>query len=256
MDARPIGVFDSGMGGLGVLKTLREALPHEDFVYYGDNANAPYGDKPPADIIRMSEACADFLVQNGCKAIVVACNTASAAAVEQLRARFDVPIVAMEPAIRPASRMLKDGKVLVLATHNTLTMEHYQNRMLEVGLQDRAINLPGPQLVEYVEEGKLDEQVVQQTVAEMIEPYQNDSIEFVVLGCTHFLHLRRPIENAVWACWPEAQVIDGNDGTARQLCRVLEANGLYNTQTGKGKISFYTSGDETFLASLFTQLMA
>ena len=255
MNDHPIGVFDSGMGGLGVLKDFILQLPNERFIYYGDNANVPYGDKSRDQIIALSSQCCRFLIEKGAKLVVVACNTASAAAIDVLRAQFDLPIVAIEPATRPAAKLANGGKILVMATRNTLTLDHYQNRMAEIGIQDQVINLPCPQLVELVEAGELDTPRARDTIAILLEPFAREKIDVIVLGCTHFLHYKEPILKTAQYFWPDVHVIDGNAGITRQLIRVLDEYDLAAGQGKKGETTFYTSGDEAYYAPLFARLM-
>lgn len=255
MDTRPIGCFDSGLGGVSVLRSFIQTLPNESYIYYGDNKNAPYGDKPVDDIIRLSMDCCDFLLDKGVKVIAVACNTATSAALTTLRAQYSLPIVAMEPAIRPAAQMLGEGKMLVMATYNTLSLDHYQNRVHEIGMDEKAINLPCGEIVEMVERGVTNSPEMHGLIRRLFAPVEGENVEVVVLGCTHFVFVRPTVEEIAGRIWPGVKVIDGNEGTARQLKRVLMENGLDCPEGSKGSVSFYTSGDAEFYRPLFQNLL-
>lgn len=251
----PIGVFDSGVGGLGTLKALIRQLPGEDFLYYGDNANAPYGNRSEADICALSTRCVEFLLNRGAKCIVVACNTASSASIVSLRTRYKVPFVAMEPAVRPAAQLVKDGKVMVLATCATLRQKLFRMRVAECGIQQHVLPVGCPELVELVEQGVCEGPRIQTVLRQKFEPIRHEKIDVAVLGCTHFLHLKAPIARMVHSYWPQAPVIDGDAGTAHQLQHVLETNGLLRARASGGQVNYFTSGDEAAYLPLFRQLM-
>ena len=221
---------------------MRE-LPGEDFCYYGDNAHAPYGTKPVEQIRALSFACTQFLLDKGCQVVVVACNTASSAAIDAMRAHFSVPFVAMEPAVRPAARLRKQGRILVLATQATLRQQLFQARIVECGIQQAVLPVPCPQWVELIEQGFLHTSQMEQAVQQALVPYRKERIDVIVLGCTHFAHIRPLIEREACSLWPQAQVIDGNEGTAHQLSRVLHRAHLRTGRTQGGAVQLYTSGD-------------
>lgn len=221
---------------------MRE-LPGEDFCYYGDNAHAPYGTKPVEQIRALSFACTQFLLDKGCQVVVVACNTASSAAIDAMRAHFSVPFVAMEPAVRPAARLRKQGRILVLATQATLRQQLFQARIVECGIQQAVLPVPCPQWVELIEQGFLHTSQMEQAVQQALVPYRKERIDVIVLGCTHFAHIRPLIEREARSLWPQAQVIDGNEGTAHQLSRVLHRAHLRTGRTQGGAVQLYTSGD-------------
>lgn len=254
MDNRPIGLFDSGLGGLSVLKSFVEAMPEESFIYYGDNGNAPYGDKPVEEITRLSMDCCRFLIDRGVKVIVVACNTASAASLTAMREGFDLPIVAMEPAIRPASQMLQGGKMLVMATTNTLSLNHYQSRIREIGMVEKAINLPCREIVDMVERGQMDTPEMDGLINSLLRPLAGENVDVVVLGCTHFIHVYDTIYRIASSIWEGVKVIDGNEGTTRQLQRVLLQHGLEGGNTER-YVEFHTSGEDEVYFPLFKELI-
>ncbi len=251
----PVGVFDSGIGGLATLKEIILELPGEDFIYYGDNANAPYGELPQHRIRTLTFACVDFLLDKGAKCIVIACNTASSAAVQAVRRRYSVPIVAMEPAVRPAASALKDGKALVMATSATLKQTLYKERIMECNIADRMLAAPCPRLVEMMEKGVLAGPEIDEAVEEYLLPHKDEKVDVLVLGCTHFVHIRENIERLARRFWPEVAVMDGNEGTSRQLQRILVKHNLQNPRSSGGTVRFFTSGGPSFYLPLFERLL-
>ena len=247
----PIGVFDSGIGGIGVLKDIVKRLPGEDIVYFGDNKNAPYGTKTEEKIKELALVCAMFLREKGAKAIIVACNTASMTAVLYLREKMDIPIIGMEPAIKPASLYIKNGKMLVMATPASLHQDFYFNRIENYKLADKIINLPCPELVEAVEHGNMAKDELEALIDGLISPYKDKDIKAVVIGCTHFLHVKGLIEKAAKRYFDDVRLFDGNDGVIRQIKRVLEEKNLLNPRSAGGEIRFFTSGDEAVHIPLF-----
>lgn len=235
LDQRPVGFLDSGLGGISVLGEAMRELPNENFYYFGDTKHIPYGDKPPETVYGYTHAAVEKLLSLGCKAIVIACNTATSVAAAQLRAELDVPIIGMEPALKPASLLDKPGKVLVMATRNTLALPKFQLLMDRYG-QD-AVRLPCPGLMECVERGELDTPAVHELLAELFAPYQGETIKAVVLGCTHYPFLKQAIRRHFA---PGVQLIDGNLGTVRQLGRRLEQAGLCSAGPG-GRVEFLSS---------------
>ena len=236
MDRRPVGFMDSGLGGISVLGEALRVLPEENFVYFGDTLNIPYGDKPPETVYQYTHAAVERLMEHGCKAIVIACNTATSVAAAQLRQELTFPIIGMEPALKPASLLPGDGRVLVMATRNTLKLPKFQ-ALMELYGKD-ALPLPCSGLMECVEAGQLTGPRVEGVLEELFRPYRNESIKAVVLGCTHYPFLRKTISRFFN---PDVALIDGNLGTARQLRRRLEEENLLSDGPG---------GNVTFLSSL------
>ena len=187
-DNRPIGVLDSGLGGISVLRELVKLMPGEAFLYYGDSANAPYGTRTPEEVIDLTKKDVDFLLERGAKAIVVACNTATSVAIRELREEYekkDIPVIGIEPALKPAVLAKEHSKVVVMATPMTLSQTKF-NSMLHV-YEDEAniIKMPCPGLVEYIEGGMLEGPVLDGYLEKQFEPYEKSEIDAVVLGCTH-----------------------------------------------------------------------
>lgn len=241
----PVGVFDSGLGGLSVLQTMVRVLPHEDFIYYGDTANAPYGTKDARVVQKLVERVADELLQRGIKALVIACNTATGAAAASLRKRLTIPVVGMEPALKPASLLRQNGLVLVLATPVTLQSEKYQALYARYG--EGSVSLPCPGLMDFVERGELDSPALDAYLQALLAPYQNQPIDAAVLGCTHYAFLRAAIARHLPK---DTIIINGNQGTARQLKRMLEQTDRLCAKQTDGQITFLSSGGEEALARM------
>lgn len=247
MKNRPIGVFDSGLGGVSVLRNMARLLPNEDFIYYGDDKNAPYGTKPEEEILRLAVKDAEFLLSHGVKAIVIACNTATSAAAMHLRQTLSIPVIGMEPALKPASMERKNGYVGVLATPATLRQKKFSLLMEKYG--EHALSIPCPGLMEYAEKGIYEGEEIDQFLNSLLEPFRSLPIDCAVLGCTHYVFLKSAIQKAL----PNVTLFDGNEGTARQLKRVLEERGWLKESSG-GSVKMYTSGDEVHILPLMQAL--
>ncbi len=243
-----IGFFDSGVGGVSVLHTARRILPNEHFLYYGDNGHAPYGPKPLEEIRRLSAESVGVLLDRGVKAVVIACNTATSAYAEILRAELKLPVIGMEPALKPAQEARHGGEILVLATQATLTLPKFQRLMKRYG--DHVIPVVGRGLVELVEAGKADSPETEAALRELLGRYVGRSIDSVVLGCTHYPFFA----GAIRRMFPEAELFDGRTGTCMRLKHLLEAGGLRSKGT-EGSVEFLTSGDASTIA-LMRRLMA
>jgi glutamate racemase len=238
MCGKPIGVFDSGVGGLTVLATAVKLLPKESFIYFGDTANAPYGSRSADDVRQLSLAAATRLYEQGCKALVVACNTATGAAVTSLRELLPIPIIGMEPALKPA--LERGGKILVMATPLTLREEKFRRLCTRCGAdQHNAVVLPCPGLVEMVERGETQGPEMEHVLAKLLAGVDMDGVTAVVLGCTHYLFLRTALARMLPA---GTAFIDGNYGTTRQLERILKQKGLLCEEQTTSTIKFISSG--------------
>ena len=235
MDHRPVGIMDSGLGGISVLGEMLRVLPNENFVYYGDTSHIPYGDKPPEKVFAYTHQAVDQLIEQGCKAVVIACNTATSVAAARLRQELTLPVIGMEPALKPAAMMPGQGRILVMATHVTLTQPKFQSLMQRYG-QD-AIPLPCPGLMECVEAGQMSGPRVDRLLDTLLAPYQDTPIKAVVLGCTHYPFLRGAIAAHLP---PSTPLIDGSLGTARQLKRRLQEENLASDGPG-GQVTFLSS---------------
>jgi glutamate racemase len=248
---KPIGVFDSGVGGLSVLHALRRELPHEHFLYVGDSGCAPYGDRSADFVSDRAITITDFLVAQGAKAIVVACNTATAIAVQSLRARFALPIVAIEPAVKPAASRTRSRVVGVLATTGTLSSPNMGKLLASYGSDVEFVIQPCPGLADQVEKGELDSEETRALVKRYVRPIIDKGGDIVVLGCTHYPFLRPLIQEVAG---PAVDVIDPATSVARELRRRLEGAGLLSDDTGTGAERFWTTGAVEVVGPIVRQL--
>lgn len=216
----PIGFFDSGMGGVAVLKTATEILPFENFIYYGDNGFAPYGSKSSKEILERANYIVDFLLSKNVKAIVIACNTATGVAVKSLREKYDLPIISMEPAVKLGLENINDGKILVLATPATLEQDKYNSLIKKLDCQDEVISLPCDGLVELIEGGA--KQGVEEYLFKKLGEIKDQKIDCVVLGCTHYVFVKDEIMSVMDKLGKSICVVDGSYGTVNHLKSLLE----------------------------------
>ncbi len=248
-----LGIFDSGVGGLSILQALHHLLPEENLLYVADQAHVPYGSRPLAEVRDLAEAITRYLLDEGVKLIVVACNTASAAALHHLRDTFPgVPFVGMEPAVKPAAETTQTGKVGVLATPATFQGELYAS-LLERFAQDVLVlqdTCAG--LVEQIETGQLDSPRTLEILRQALEPMLEQGIDRVVLGCTHYPFVIPQIRNLVG---PDIQVINPAPAIARQAARLLDAMELSNPGPEAAKVEIRTTGDPGRLQALLPRLL-
>lgn len=252
MSNAPIGVFDSGVGGISVLREIRQLLPAENLIYYADSGHCPYGGKPREAIIARAHNITDFLLERQVKMVVVACNTATIAAVESLREAYPIRFVGMEPAIKPAVTATRSGVVGVLATGAALAGEKFHRLLAQHAQAVRIITQPCPGLVECVEQGDLDGVEVRRLVQRYTAPLLAQGADTLVLGCTHYPFLRQLIAEVVG---PSVTLLDTGAAVARQVRRVLERDHLLNEQAAPGSIEWHTSGDAVAFERLRDQLM-
>jgi glutamate racemase len=253
MNKQPIGVLDSGIGGLSVMQEIVKLLPHEDILYYADSGNCPYGTRPAHEIKELTGWAAAFLLEHGAKALVVACNTASTAAVADLRQRWpDVPIVGMVPAVKPAAEQTRSGVIGVLATEATGRAPVLLDVIDRFASDVKVIIAAPPGLVERVEAGEIATPQTAALLQEYLEPLLGRGADALVLGCTHFPFLRPTLHNLFGE---RLRLIDSGEAVARQTYRVLELADLLNSQTRMGRITFYTSGDPTQVGSVIARLL-
>ncbi len=243
-DSHPIGVFDSGVGGLSVLREIRKHLPAESLIYCADSGHAPYGERPAGEIRARSFELVDFLRGHGAKAIVVACNTATAAAAPALREAWpDLPIVAMEPAVKPATAATRSGTVGVLATVGTLASARFAALLDNFGHGVKVVTRPGVGLVEAVERRELDTPATRALLEAHLQPLLAAGADVIVLGCTHYVFLRPLVESIVG---PGVKVIDTGAAVVRQVERRLrEAHMLASPEKGTVTTEFWCSGETT-----------
>lgn len=248
----PIGVMDSGMGGISVLRELAGLLPHENFVFYGDSANAPYGSRSTEEIYQLTEQVVQKLLKRGVKAVVIACNTASSAAGARLRAEYpELPIVAIEPALKPAVIACPGGRVVVLATEATLRERKFAGLLDEWKEKAEIIKLPLPGLPEFVERGELDSPQLRKFLQGFFVQLADRPVDGVVLGCTHYPFVRKVIAELLG---PQVKVFDGAAGTARQLRRRLYSRRLLTANQQPGSIQWLNSSPEPEMIELSKKL--
>ena len=228
---RPIAFFDSGLGGISVLRETVRLLPQENYLYYGDSLHAPYGVRPEAEIRALAGAAAEQLVQAGAKALVVACNTATSAAIVQLREAYpDIPVIGTEPALKPAVEKYPGGRILVMATPMTIRQEKFQALKAQYDDQAEIIGLACGGLMEFVERGELRGEALDAYLFDKLGPYLKVPVDAIVLGCTHYPFLTGAIRRIVGR-GPE--ILDGSHGVAMQLGRRLAAAGMLR-RAGQG----------------------
>ncbi len=249
----PIGVFDSGVGGLSVLRSIRKQLPAESIVYFADQGHVPYGPRPLEEVQAFSVEITRFLLSQGAKLIVVACNAASAAALHHLRAQFpQVAFVGMEPAVKPAAEQTHTGVVGVLATPATFQGALYASVVERFASNVKLIQDTCPGLVLQIEKGELDSQDTRSILEAALCPMLAQKIDTVVLGCTHYPFVIPLIQEIAGR---EVRVIDPSPAVARQAGRLLEGSGLARTGSGSGTLRLFTSGDEKMLENLLPKLL-
>ena len=243
----PIGVFDSGLGGISVLRELVRELPGESFLYFGDSANAPYGSRSTEEIRRLTVNNARMLFDRGIKALVVACNTATSAAIEDLREQYpDRIIIGIEPALKPAVAAFPGGKVLVMATDATLRERKFAALLDRYGEDCEICKCPCPELVEFVERGELDGPALHRVLLRELSRHLTPLPHAAVLGCTHFPFLKTAIQRVVG---PQCLLLDGSSGTARETRRRLQEAKLLGSGANS-QVTFLNSSPEPRLASL------
>lgn len=245
-----VAVIDSGVGGLSVVPALRAELPREDFVYFGDAGNAPYGEKTVEEVRKIVDGLVGGMIGDGAKAVVLACNTATSAAASFLRDKYkNFPIIGMEPALKPAAEAAEHPRVLVMAT--PLTIREDKLHALAERLEGEAdfVLIPCHGLVESVERGDVGGDAVKKLVADILSPYL-DGADSIVLGCTHYAHLRGVIEEIA----PGVAVFDGAEGTARETKRRLTEAGIAK-RCGNGSLTLKNSSPEPGYAELCFRLL-
>lgn len=249
----PIGVFDSGVGGISVLRAMRAQMPSEEIIYFGDQGHVPYGPRPMEQIQSFSEGITQFQLNQNAKLIVVACNTASAAALKYLRGKFpDTPFVGMEPAIKPAAEHTATGVVGVLATPATFQGALYASVVERFGAGVELLQSTCPGLVQQIEHGDLDGESTRKILEDALFPMLRKNIDTVVLGCTHYPFVIPLIQEIVGG---KVRVIDPAPSVARQAKRLLEAQGLLNLSDVRAGIRFFTSGDALAMESMLPMLL-
>ncbi|MBP6390140.1 MAG: glutamate racemase [Flavobacteriales bacterium] len=247
-----VGIFDSGIGGLTVLKAIRQALPAERLLYFGDNAHVPYGPRSLEEVRGFSHGITRALLDQGCKLIVIACNTASAAALTSVREAYpQVPFVGMEPAVKPAVEHTRTGVVGVIATVATFQSELYASVVERFGVGVEVLHQPCPGLVKQIEAGEFDTPLTESMLRGWLEPMLARHIDALVLACTHYPIVRPLIERIVG---PDVRVIDPAPAIARQVKRVLEQAGQLAAHDAPNGTLLWTSGEPSEFAVMMARI--
>lgn len=250
---KAIGFFDSGIGGLSVLKEAIALLPNEDFIYFGDSINAPYGTRQIDEVKELTFKAVDFLISKNVKAVVIACNTATSAAIDDLRAKYSpMPIIGIEPAVKPAVELGTTGKILIMATPMTLAETKFNNLLKSYEAEADIVPVPCAGLAEIVEDGQLTGDVVNSYLKDKLAAYINEPISAVVLGCTHYPFVK---DELVKILNKDTTIIDGSLGTAKQLQRKLASCELLNDTTHKGSVTVINSLNSEDIISLSYKLL-
>ena len=249
----PIAVIDSGVGGISVLRELLRLMPGERFLYFGDSANAPYGSRSRAEVLDITRRNLDILKARGIKALVIACNTATSAAAKVLREENpDLTIIGIEPAVKPAAFLGDAPRVLVMATPLTLREEKFRDLVARYTHRAEVISLPCPGLVELIEAGHLDDAPIDGYFASLFAPYADERIDAVVLGCTHYPHVRDAIARHLP---PNVAILDGGEGTARETLRRLREQDLTAPADGVGEVEILNTANDPRLLDLCRTLL-
>jgi len=251
MNNSPIGIFDSGVGGMSVWKVLKNTLPEESFVYYADSAHCPYGPRDRKDVISLSNTITQFLIKKTCKLIVVACNTATAAAIEDLRSSFSVPFIGMEPAIKPAALTTQTDVIGVLATEGTINGKLYKETSARHATEKKVIVKIGKGLVNLVEKGLHISDEGRKLISEYILPMVNQNADHIVLGCTHYPFYKSLIEEIIDE---HVRILDPAYAIARQTSYILNKEGLSCVLGNRPDYSFFTNGDPIILENILELL--
>ena len=238
----PIGVFDSGIGGLSVANAIIRQLPKENLLYLGDSGRIPYGNQAQSTIKKYSFQITDYLLNAGCKAIVVACNTASAAALNELRKAWpDIPFIGMEPAVKPGAERTKTGKIGVLATAGTFSSERYESLTSKFATDMKVIENPCKGLVKLIEAGETESKEIEELLQTILQPMLQEKVDTFILGCTHYPFVESNIRKIIGL---DKTIINPAPAVARQTLKVLKDKSLLNTSTKSPKYHFLTTGDK------------
>lgn len=253
MNERPIGIFDSGVGGTSIWKEIQELLPSENTIFLADSKNAPYGEKSRQDILQLSIKNTELLLEQNCKLIVVACNTATTNAIGYLRSTYDIPFIGIEPAIKPAALRSTSKTIGVLATKGTLTSSLFHSTSKDHAANSVIIEQQGKGLVELIETGELDSAALRVLLEGYIKPMLQEGIDYLVLGCTHYPYLIPMLKEIL----PEGiKIIDSGEAVARQTKTVLAKYDSLNTSGHLAKHQFFTNMDAELLERFISGVAA
>lgn len=235
----PVLVFDSGLGGISVLQELIRLMPEENYIYFGDSQNAPYGPKTSEEVCDLTWMSIRSLAEDSAKAMVIACNTATSAAINILREAYpEMPVIGIEPAIKPAAMEMMRGRILIMATEMTLREKKFKQLLAKYRGEAEIINLAAPGIVELVEQGVTEGPELDAYLKQLLRPYRKRRLDAIVLGCTHFPFVR---ESIIATLGYEPAIYDGLLGTARETQRQLASRDLLNPGPGAGRIEFFNS---------------
>jgi glutamate racemase len=251
MNDSAIGIFDSGMGGLSVRAEIARRLPVESLIYFGDGKNVPYGHRSKEDIVGFASEAVEFLLARGVKMVVVACNAATAAAIDHLRSRFDIPIVGMEPAVKPAALASQSGVIGVLATAAALRGELYRATAAKYGEKVKIVETVGEGFVELVEENLEDSPKALQVVEAAVAPMLNAGVDHIVLGCTHYPFLAQQIRQVVGS--RDVKIVDSAPAIARRVDQLLTEKDLHASPEHLPEYEFYTFDNENYRQRLINK---
>jgi len=240
MNTQPIGIFDSGIGGLSILKEINRVLPNENTIYLADNKNCPYGDKDTVEIVKLSLKNSSVLIDMNCKIIVVACNTATTNAIKEMRNSFSIPIIGIEPAIKPAILNTKTNKIGVLATEMTLTSDLFNQTSNKFSDKVEIIEQIGYGLVNQIEKGNINTENTRKLLKSYIDPMLDSNIDQLVLGCTHYYFLIPIIRQIIT---DKITIQDPNKAIAKQIIKILKSKNLENPLKSNYKNKVYANGD-------------
>ncbi len=247
MSTKPIGIFDSGVGGTSIWNELHRRLPHEHTIYLADSKNAPYGIKTQQEIIQLSIKNTEYLLSKDCKLIVVACNTATTNAIKILRETFSIPFIGIEPAIKPAALNTKTKAIGILATRGTLSSELF-HQTTDLYSQDiRVIEQEGEGIVQLIESGNLDSAKMTALLQVYLKPMIEANIDYLVLGCTHYPYL---VPQLLKLLPNQVKIIDSGEAVAKQTEAVLKENNILNTNVVKAHTHFYTNSNTEVITQL------
>lgn len=242
----PIGLFDSGIGGTSIWKEVHALMPFENTIYLADSKNAPYGLKSKEEIIALSSKNTEFLLNNNCKIIVVACNTATTNAIKELRAKYKVPFIGIEPAIKPAALQTKTQTIGILATKGTLNSELFHQSVANHP-DVKIIEQIGHGLVQLIENGDINSPEMEELLKSYLNPMVEKNIDYLVLGCSHYPYLIPQIKKII----PEhIKIIDSGEAVAKQTQKILEQNHLLNNSKEKSSQIFYTNSEPAVLETI------
>lgn len=253
MNLQPIGLFDSGIGGTSIWQEVIKLLPYENTIYLADSKNAPYGEKKVEEILQLSIKNTEFLLQQGCKLIIVACNTATTNTISYLRANYKVPFIGIEPAIKPAALLSTTGAIGILATKGTLSSELFNKTAQEYTKNINVVEQDGEGLVHLIETGNIHSKATKNLLFKYLKPMLKQTIDHLVLGCTHYPYLIPIIKEIIGE---NIKIIDSGEAVARQTKAILEKFDLFTKNTSRGNHKLYINTESEVLKNILKNVDA